>query len=94
MTYEEAIENLQSLISNDCTDTQRDFFEEIEMAIDALKKQIPNIPKGDYDSVPHHRCPNCNAAIRVYCDDPYDPACKFCGQAIDWSNEPPKEVQI
>lgn len=59
--------------------------EAIDSAIEALEKQIPKKPK-DYDSVPHNRCPNCNSAIRVYCDDMYDPVCKFCGQAIDWSD--------
>lgn len=49
--------------------------------------KIPKKPKGDYDSVPHHRCPNCNGAIRVYCDDPYDPVCKFCGQRLLWDGD-------
>lgn len=41
MKTQEAIENLKYLISGDCTDTQTDFVEEIEMAINALEKQKP-----------------------------------------------------
>ena len=37
----EVIENLEYLISDSCTDTQFDYIEEIEIAIQALKKQIP-----------------------------------------------------
>ena len=38
MTVEEAIEGLEYLIGDDCTDTQYDYVEEIQMGIDALKK--------------------------------------------------------
>ena len=91
MTYEKAIDLL-----NDCYircdpccvgSCEECISDAKQTAIEALEKQIPKKPKGDYDSVPHHRCPNCNGAIRVYCDDPYDPVCKFCGQAIDWSDD-------
>lgn len=85
MTNEEAIKELEQIpkhIGGDCDGYEK---RAIRIAIEALEKQIPKKPK-DYDSVPHHRCPNCNSAIRVYCDDPYDPVCKFCGQAIDWSD--------
>ena len=44
MTYEEALEGLKYLISEDCTDTQFDYREEIELAIEALEKQIPKKP--------------------------------------------------
>ena len=38
MNYKEAIENLEYLISGECTDNQMAFTEEIEIAIDALRK--------------------------------------------------------
>lgn len=38
MTAEEAIENLKYLISEDCTESHFDYTNEIEMAIEALKK--------------------------------------------------------
>lgn len=41
MTVQEVIENLKYLISDDCTETQKDYVEEIEFAIKALEKQIP-----------------------------------------------------
>lgn len=44
MTEQEAIENLRYLISDNCTDTQNDYVEEIELAIKVLKKQIPRKP--------------------------------------------------
>lgn len=59
---------------------------EIGIAIECIEKQIPKKPKGDFHSVPHHRCPTCNCAIRLYEKDNCDLFCKFCGQAIDWSD--------
>lgn len=51
---------------------------------DALRKQIPQKPKGDYHSCPHYRCPNCNSSVKMYEDDNTYPYCAFCGQKIDW----------
>lgn len=69
--------------------TYRQFYTEeaIEangLAILALEKQIPKKPT-EYDSVPHGRCPSCHNAVRMYCDDPKNKYCIWCGQAIDWS---------
>lgn len=61
--------------------------ETIDAAIEALEKQIPKKPVGDLHSVPHHRCPNCKKAIRIYVDAPYNPFCCFCGQALNWSDD-------
>ena len=44
MNNKEAIENLKYLISGDCCDTQMDYVDEIDMAIEALEKQIPKKP--------------------------------------------------
>lgn len=87
MTYENAIENLKYLISDDCTDHADDFAEEIEMAIEALKKQTPKEPKGGKeDNLSVSYCPVCEAevgwsgrlahGVSAYCPN--------CGQAIDW----------
>lgn len=66
MKIQEAIENLKYLISGDCTDNQMDFVEEIEMAINALEKQIPQKPIEDgYYSLPCV-CPCCGQAINVF----------------------------
>jgi ribosomal protein S27E len=52
---------------------------------DALSKQEPMVPEGDFDSVPHYRCPTCNDAVVMYSDDPRMPYCQWCGQALDWN---------
>ena len=79
MTYEEAIENLKYLISDDCTDTQHDFVKEIKIAIEALEKQIPKKPYWEY-GVWH--CKSCG--LDVFRDDFF---CPICGQEIDWEDD-------
>lgn len=52
----------------------------IDMAINALKKQIPKKPKTD-DRYIMYICPCCNDFIKVnhnYCTN--------CGQKLDWSD--------
>ena len=89
MEIQETIENLKYLISDDCTDNQTDFIEEIEIAIDALEKQIPKKPIETNEQ--HIRysmnyiCPSCGkhfsgTGIASYC--------YHCGQALDWDNHP------
>ena len=68
-------------------DIEKSIFEECEVILDALEKQILKKPIGDLNSVPHYRCPNCNKAIVVYEEDYRFPNCRWCGQAIDWSDE-------
>ena len=41
-------ENLKYLISEDCCDTQMDYVDEIEIAIQALEKQVAKKPINDY----------------------------------------------
>ena len=80
MTYEEAIENLKYLISDDCTDTQHDFVKEIKIAIEALEKQTPKKPYKDNENGVYEKehCPSCHRSLF-----PNDHHCE-CGQAIDW----------
>ena len=89
MKIQEAIENLKYLISDDCTDNQMDFVEEIETAINALEKQIPKKPIATDEQ--HIRysmnyiCPLCGkhfsgTGIASYC--------YHCGQALDWNDHP------
>ena len=84
MKIQEAIESLKYLISGDCTDTQMDFVEEIEMAINALEKQIPEKPYMDNENGVYEKehCPYCHRSLF-----PNDHHC-ICGQALDWSNHP------
>ena len=85
MKIQEAIENLKYLISGDCTDTQMDFVEEIEMAIESLEKQIPKKPIKSEREIRYcevWKCPKCSfewsGRVVHYC--------YICGQAIDWSD--------
>ena len=59
-----------------------------EEAIDIYHKLIGNKtskkPIGDLNSVPHYRCPTCNGAVVMYCDDNKYPCCQWCGQKLDW----------
>ena len=47
-------------------------------------KDIAKKPIGDLNSVPHYRCPTCNGAVVMYCDDHHYPCCQWCGQKLDW----------
>ena len=80
-----AIENLKYLISDDCTDTQHDFVEEIKIAIEALEKQIPKKPLHMHKN---YYCPICKEDGWMLWDDAVpndmDKYCGMCGQAIDW----------
>lgn len=83
MKIQEAIENLKYLISGDCTDNQMNFVEEIEMAINALEKQIPKKPYEDYNGEIHKdKCPTCHITLF-----PNEHHCK-CGQSLDWNDHP------
>ena len=87
MTYEEVIENLKYLISDDCTDTQHDFVEEIKIAIDALEKQIPKKPtnfaieNNDGYTIYDCECPICEQSHRELFPFAF---CIHCGQALEW----------
>ena len=60
---------------------------ELEMAIEALEKQIPKKPtEVDEREVGWiaFMCPTCNTAV---IGQPYRPNnCKHCGQKLDWSD--------
>jgi len=92
ITAEEAIEELENatllIIANG-----KDWMDErdlpvLEMAIDALKKQIPMKPIGEHYA--HMRCPSCNHRIpsgQGSSSRRRDNWCNYCGQAINWSEE-------
>ena len=85
MTYEEVIDNLKYLISDDCTDTQHDFVEEIKISIEALEKQIPKKPTKTRGKYGHTECACCGWVVESFCGDLEQyPFCPNCGQAIDW----------
>ena len=88
MTVQEVIENLKYLISDDCTETQKDYVEEIEFAIKALEKQVPMKPTEINDECGYFECPTCGDLIYAegarFEEHKY---CLSCGQAIDWGDE-------
>lgn len=57
--------------------------EALDMAIEALEKQIPEKPKLDNDNGIYEteHCPNCNRQLF-----PNEHHCR-CGQALDWSDK-------
>lgn len=62
--------------------------EALDMAIDALKKQIPMKPIGEHYA--HMRCPSCNHRIpsgQGSSSRRRDNWCNYCGQKIDWGED-------
>ena len=77
MTYKEAIKQLSNVTiyhQGKCTR------EAIDMAIEALEKQIPKKPYKDNENGVYEKehCPSCHRSLF-----PNDHHCE-CGQAIDW----------
>ena len=65
--------------------------EALDMAIEALEKQIPEIPDYEGDGYADGfliyntwRCPCCGRYYELDCNDDYI-YCPQCGQRIDWS---------
>ena len=88
MTYEKTkheIVKAHIRIGRECDETL--LYEALWKAVEAINKQIPKKPKGDYHSCPHYRCPNCNSSVKMYETDNTYPHCAFCGQKLDWSEE-------
>lgn len=58
----------------------------LDMAIEALEKQIPKKPISLGEDIDRDvgQCPNCKEIIDTYEDYKY---CSDCGQAIDWRDE-------
>ena len=60
----------------------------MDMAVEALEKQIPQKAIGNHYA--HMRCPSCNHRIPSgggSSSRRRDNWCNYCGQAIDWSKE-------
>lgn len=92
MTYEEAIKLLKEdkslyeteiCFAGDGT-PEGDLIMALDMAIEALEKQIPKKPIGKYTS---YKCPVCGRRVRSgkgSSSRGVDYYCQRCGQAIDW----------
>lgn len=77
MTYEEAKEIFETLEVQVPLGCGRDFQTARELAIEALKKQIPTKPNWIYNDEP--LCPYCQEVI-----EDGDVICESCHQLIDW----------
>lgn len=88
MTAKEAIDRLR-IIRDD--ERYTIFASALEMASDALEKQIPkkpNISKEEYTT--NYKCPTCGCRLISKIDGEYVAGnhykyCYICGQAIDWN---------
>ena len=78
MTYQEAIEILQE--EHDYCQETSYVIKALEMAIEALEKEIPEKPCKDNENGVYEKehCPSCHRSLF-----PNDHHCE-CGQAIDW----------
>ena len=85
MTYEEAIKQLNSIAIYHFDKYTADA---INMAIDALEKQIPKKPIHMHKN---YYCPICKEDGWLMWDDAIpndmDKYCGICGQAIDWRDD-------
>ena len=85
MTLEEAIRTIRVAIAEVEWNYPLDYAEAIEVAIEALEKQIPKKPI--YSGGHEYICPNCNRFTRKREQQHGNiiiPYCKWCGQALDW----------
>lgn len=90
MKPEEAIKMLERIQDPEPYEPQINVaaYEAIDMAIDALKKQIPRKPIGEHYA--HMRCPSCNHRIpsgQGSSSRRRDNWCNYCGQKIDWGED-------
>lgn len=97
MIYEEAIRVLNAI--RDDGGWTENAYDSLTLAIEALEKQIPKKPRYVDTRFRHHgrkisdgssldecyECPNCNSHIFHVFDS--EKCCKYCGQAIDWSDD-------
>ena len=80
MTESEAIKELHEIRPRGGIIPQKRA-EALDVAIQALDKQIPKKPKTD-DRYVMHICPWCNDFVKVSHN-----YCQNCGQKLDWSDE-------
>jgi exosome complex RNA-binding protein Csl4 len=81
---ETVIEALQYMISENCTETQFDYTDDIEAAIVMLKEQeeatVISIHRNGFGSRVGS-CPNCQKVLHYEYNQSF---CGKCGQAVKW----------
>lgn len=63
-------------------------FEDLEMAIEALNKQIPKKPTDIDEECGTFVCPSCESMICSIDDIEIHKHCLICGQKLDWRDKP------
>ena len=85
MTYEEAIKHFKSLQKRYTKEHNGRMCEKVNLALEALEKQIPKKPLHMHKN---YYCPICKEDGWMLWDDAIpndmDKYCGKCGQAIDW----------
>ena len=76
MTYEEAIKHFKALQKRYTKEHNGQMCEKVNLALEALDKQMPKKPYWEYGGC---HCKSCG--IDVLSDEYF---CPLCGQAIDW----------
>ena len=87
MTNQEAINKLHVMKNLIEWDMPLDYQEVIDLAVEALEKQIPKKPTGEHYA--HMRCPSCNHRIPSGMGSSSrrrDNWCNYCGQKILWED--------
>lgn len=89
MDREKIIEALQYMISENCTETQFDYTDDIEAAIAMLKEQEAVKPVLDEKTGRIWLCGNCGSYVGFEDNDPHDPNefdkyCRKCGRPVLW----------
>ena len=87
MAYEEAIKHFKSLQKRYTKEHNGRMCEKVNLALEALEKQIPKKPLHMHKN---YYCPICKEDGWMLWDDAIpndmDEYCGKCGQAIDWSD--------
>ena len=87
MTYEEAIKHFKSLQKRYTKEHNGRMCEKVNLALEALEKQIPKKPLHMHKN---YYCPVCKEDGWMLWDDAIpndmDKYCGMCGQAIDWED--------
>jgi len=85
MTYKKALNDLKRQVEHFENGTEFSYsLPPLKVAIKALEKQIPKKPtvkKSCKVNAFTLRCPNCEAVLQSD-----SPCCRYCGQALDWSD--------
>ena len=84
MIREETIKHFESLQKRYTTQHNGKHCEYVKEALEAMRKQIPQKPIIKKSIIVNGfalRCPYCESVLQS--DSPH---CKYCGQALDWSD--------